>query len=220
MNKPAGHKRKEFTQNFQSFLSAFWSDWFGDINFIKKIKGVILIIIISVPFISLYSTNPPVGFHIYEIQEKLYSNLIIKKLFFSSPNRSNWIKKGNKLNYASVPYNEKNMYTIGSLGKYFKKLFSHRYQSFPDEKVAMNTLIIYPKYITYLTDRAQSEYIFYHSIYFSNIIDSMVKVDDYIFFSITKIIFKGEEKVVGFGLFSNVFIFGEIENYFRTSLIK
>ena len=40
MNKPAGHKRKEFLRNLKSNLKSFWFSWFADITTISFNKPI------------------------------------------------------------------------------------------------------------------------------------------------------------------------------------
>ena len=47
------------------------------------------------------------------------------------------------------------------------------------------------------------------------LVENMVSIDNYVIFSITNIRYEGEKKSVGYGLFGNVFIFGEIKRNFR-----
>jgi len=47
------------------------------------------------------------------------------------------------------------------------------------------------------------------------LVENMVSVDNYVIFSITNVRFDGKKKTVGYGLFGNVFIFGDIKKHFR-----
>ena len=47
------------------------------------------------------------------------------------------------------------------------------------------------------------------------LVENMVSVDNYVIFSITNVRIDGKKKSVGYGLFGNVFIFGEIKKNFR-----
>jgi hypothetical protein len=52
------------------------------------------------------------------------------------------------------------------------------------------------------------------------IIDNLISSDNYIFFSLTKITWGGKQKIIGFGLFGNVFITSKIEDTLKNSLLK
>ena len=48
-------------------------------------------------------------------------------------------------------------------------------------------------------------------------VDTMVKVDNYVIFSIAKVRYDGKEKAVGYGLFGNVFIYGDLKKNLEDS---
>jgi hypothetical protein len=49
----------------------------------------------------------------------------------------------------------------------------------------------------------------------NKMIENLVSCDDYLFFSITKITFEGQEKSIGFGVLGNVFISDKVEEAFN-----
>ena len=52
------------------------------------------------------------------------------------------------------------------------------------------------------------------------IVNEYIKRKDYFFFSLTTIEFKGNEKIIGVGLFGNVFISDELENELNKDINK
>lgn len=52
------------------------------------------------------------------------------------------------------------------------------------------------------------------------IIDNIVSIDNYVLFSLTKVSWDGETKVIGYGLFGNVFFSSELEDNLAGGLIN
>lgn len=52
------------------------------------------------------------------------------------------------------------------------------------------------------------------------LIDNLITSDDFIFFSLTKITWEGEQKTIGIGIFGNVYINPEIEEKLNDGLLK
>lgn len=52
-------------------------------------------------------------------------------------------------------------------------------------------------------------------------VDNMVQIDNYVVFSITKIKYDGNKRVVGYGIFGNVFILDDVKrNFYEQQLDK
>lgn len=49
--------------------------------------------------------------------------------------------------------------------------------------------------------------------FIDNIIDQMISIDNYVLFSTTKVTMDGETHVVGIGIFGNVFVTNEIDEF-------
>lgn len=54
--------------------------------------------------------------------------------------------------------------------------------------------------------------------FINKIIENAVTRDNYMFFSLTKVTFKGEEKSIGYGVFGNVFLSEKVEEAFNKKL--
>ena len=54
--------------------------------------------------------------------------------------------------------------------------------------------------------------------FIKQIIENAVNRDNYIFFSLTKVTFKGEEKIIGYGIFGNVFLSKKVEEAFNKNV--
>lgn len=52
------------------------------------------------------------------------------------------------------------------------------------------------------------------------IVDNLISTDNYILFSVTKITWDGETKVIGVGVFNNVFITKELDNALEKGLLE
>jgi hypothetical protein len=52
----------------------------------------------------------------------------------------------------------------------------------------------------------------------NTLVDSAISSDNYVLFSLTKLTFEGEETVIGFGIFGNVFLSDKIEDSFTKKL--
>lgn len=202
MSDTAGEKRKKFLQNLKSNFKLFWYDWFGDINFIKITQNIVLVGAISSLFIYMIRTNPSDSSHISKIKDLFIIDLNSKEYFFNS-NKS-----------IDFSLNDKS-YSIEEFASIIRGQTGSWYDNLDDELLSNYWISRYPDDRRFLNDKNYA-----YQEYLSKYFRKNIKVDDYIFFSISKIIFQGKEKVVGFGIFSNVFIFADIANHFRKSLIK
>lgn len=58
------------------------------------------------------------------------------------------------------------------------------------------------------------------NIFIDGIIDNLVSTDNYILFSLTKITWDGNSKVVGMGVFGNVFISSQLDKKLEENLLN
>jgi hypothetical protein len=54
--------------------------------------------------------------------------------------------------------------------------------------------------------------------FINKIIENAVTRENYMFFSLTKVTFKGEEKSIGYGIFGNVFLSEKVEEAFNKNV--
>ena len=54
----------------------------------------------------------------------------------------------------------------------------------------------------------------------NQIIDNLVSTDNYVLFSTTKVTWDGQTKVIGIGLFGNVFLTDKLDNALKDGLLK
>ena len=57
-------------------------------------------------------------------------------------------------------------------------------------------------------------------VFINGLLDNLVTTDNYVLFSTTKISWQGESRVIGIGVFGNVFITGEFEKTLNEGLLE